>query len=291
MMNLNTQKAKVEMSMGSDLNAYISKVSKFESLSAEEETAVAKLIKDGSEEAKTLLIKANLKLVVSLAKKMLHSGNLTMFDLIQEGNLGLMTAVDKFNYKLGYRFATYASWWIKQYMFKAISEQSHAMKIPVYVQETISKYSKLKTEMEQVQNEVVSTEKVAKKMNMDAEKINLYLNAFCKMLSLDGDFDGDGQNDLSLSEVIEDKRSSAQKDAEYNNLTKDITSLLDTLKDRESSVLKKRFGLCDEQRQTLEEIGNLFGVTKECIRQTEARALRKLKENNLTEVLYSSYVG
>lgn len=291
MMNLNTQKANVEMSMGSDLNAYISKVSKFESLSAEEETAVAKLIKDGSEEAKTLLIKANLKLVVSLAKKMLHSGNLTMFDLIQEGNLGLMTAVDKFNYKLGYRFATYASWWIKQYMFKAISEQSHAMKIPVYVQETISKYSKLKTEMEQVQNEVVSTEKVAKKMNMDAEKINLYLNAFCKMLSLDGDFDGDGQNDLSLSEVIEDKRSSAQKDAEYNNLTKDITSLLDTLKDRESSVLKKRFGLCDEQRQTLEEIGNLFGVTKECIRQTEARALRKLKANNLTEVLYSSYVG
>lgn len=291
MMNLNTQKANVEMSMGSDLNAYISKVSKFESLSAEEETAVAKLIKDGSEEAKTLLIKANLKLVVSLAKKMLHSGNLTMFDLIQEGNLGLMTAVDKFNYKLGYRFATYASWWIKQYMFKAISEQSHAMKIPVYVQETISKYSKLKTEMEQVQNEVVSTEKVAKKMNMDAEKINLYLNAFCKMLSLDGDFDGDGQNDLSLSEVIEDKRSSAQKDAEYNNLTKDIISLLDTLKDRESSVLKKRFGLCDEQRQTLEEIGNLFGVTKECIRQTEARALRKLKENNLTEVLYSSYVG
>ena len=143
MMNLNTQKANVEMSMGSDLNAYISKVSKFESLSAEEETAVAKLIKDGSEEAKTLLIKANLKLVVSLAKKMLHSGNLTMFDLIQEGNLGLMTAVDKFNYKLGYRFATYASWWIKQYMFKAISEQSHAMKIPVYVQETISKYSKL----------------------------------------------------------------------------------------------------------------------------------------------------
>jgi len=291
MMNLNTQKANVEMSMGSDLNAYISKVSKFESLSAEEEIAVAKLIKEGSEEAKSLLIKANLKLVVSLAKKMLHSGNLTMFDLIQEGNLGLMTAVDKFNYKLGYRFATYASWWIKQYMFKAISEQSHAMKIPVYVQETISKYSKLKTEMEQVQNEVVSTEKVAKKMNMDAEKINLYLNAFCKMLSLDGDFDGDGQNDLSLSEVIEDKRASAQKDAEYNNLTKDITSLLDTLKDRESCVLKKRFGLCDEQRQTLEEIGNLFGVTKECIRQTEARALRKLKENNLTEVLYSSYVG
>jgi RNA polymerase primary sigma factor len=110
-------------------------------------------------------------------------------------------------------------------------------------------------------------------------------------LSLDGDFDKDGQNDLSLSEVIEDKKSSAQQDAEYNNLTQDINSLLETLKERECNVIKKRFGLCDEQRQTLEEIGNLYGVTKECIRQTEARALKKLKNNNLTEVLYTAYVS
>ena len=291
---MNTQKANFEqLSVGADfnLNAYVCKISKYPTLTPEEEKAIAKLAKEGSNEAKSILINSNLKLVVSLAKKMLHSGNLSMADLIQEGNIGLMTAVDKFNYKLGYRFATYASWWIKQAMFKAISEQSHAMKIPVYVQETISKYSKVKSEMEKVANEVITTEKVAKKMNIEAEKINLYLNAFCRMLSLDGDFEGDGQNDLSLSEVIEDRKASAQKDAEYNNLSQDINTLLGSLKERESSVIKMRFGLCDEQRQTLEEIGNLYGVTKECIRQTEARALKKLKNNDFSEILYSSYVS
>lgn len=290
-MNLNEKNAELSVNGDFNLNAYVNKISKFPNLTAEEEKTIAKLAKEGSVEAKNVLIQSNLKLVVTLAKKMLHSGNLTIADLIQEGNIGLMTAVDKFNYKLGYRFATYASWWIKQTMFKAISEQSHSMKIPVYVQETISKYSKVKSEMEKAANENISTEKVAKKMNIEAEKINMYLNAFCNMLSLDGDFDGDGQNDLSLSEVIEDRHASAQKEAEYNNLTKDINVLLSSLKERESCVIKKRFGLCDEQRQTLEEIGNLFGVTKECIRQTEARALKKLKDNNLTEMLYSSYVS
>lgn len=273
-----------------DLKEYCKKISEYPSLSAEEEKTLAKLAKEGSKEAKELLTKSNLKLVVCLAKKMLHSGNLSVSDLIQEGTIGLMTAVDKFNYKLGYRFSTYASWWIKQSMFKAISEQSHSIRIPVYVQETLAKYKKVKAEMEKSENTNLSTEKVAQKMNIEAEKINLYLNAFCNMLSLDGDFDGNNQNDLCLSEVIEDTNASAQQDAEYNSLTKDINILLNTLKERESSVIKMRFGLCDEQRQTLEEIGKIFGVTKECIRQTEARALKKLKENNLTEVLYSSYV-
>jgi RNA polymerase primary sigma factor len=176
-------------------------------------------------------------------------------------------------------------------MFKAISEQSHAMKIPVYIQETLSKYSKIKAEMERNSNTTIKTENVAKEMNIDADKINLYLNAFCKMLSLDGDFEGNGQSEMSLSEVIEDKKASAQNEAEYNNLSKDINSLLGTLKERESSVIKKRFGLCDEQRQTLEEIGNLYGVTKECIRQTESRALKKLKNNAMTEMLWTSYVS
>lgn len=291
MMNLNVKSVEnVQTSGDFNLNAYLNQLTKYGSLSAEEEKALAKLAKEGSTEAKAILIKCNLKLVVSLAKKMLHSGNLSMADLIQEGNLGLMTAVDKFNYKLGYRFSTYASWWIKQYMFKAVSEQSHAMRIPVYVQETIAKYTKVKAEIEKAESGTVSTERVAKEMNIEADKINTYLNAFCRMLSLDGDFDGDGQNDLSLSEVIEDKKSSANKEAEYNNLSQDINMLLNTLKERECSVIKKRFGLCDEQRQTLEEIGNLYGVTKECIRQTEARALKKLKNNCLTEELYSSYV-
>jgi RNA polymerase primary sigma factor len=291
MKNLNVSSSCTNESKDFDLNVYLSKISKYENLSAEEEKGFAKLAKEGSQEAKTILIQSNLKLVVTLAKKMLHTGNLTIADLIQEGNLGLMTAVDKFNYKLGYRFATYATWWIKQAMFKAISEQSHAMKIPVYIQETLSKYSKIKAEMERNSNTTIKTENVAKEMNIDADKINLYLNAFCKMLSLDGDFEGNGQSEMSLSEVIEDKKASAQNEAEYNNLSKDINSLLGTLKERESSVIKKRFGLCDEQRQTLEEIGNLYGVTKECIRQTESRALKKLKNNAMTEMLWTSYVS
>lgn len=290
---MNLSSSSVENTQNSDfnLNMYVNQISKYGSLSAEEEKALAKLAKEGSREAKSILTKCNLKLVVALAKKMIHSGNLSMADLIQEGNLGLMTAVDKFNYKLGYRFSTYASWWIKQYMFKAVSEQSHAMRIPVYVQETIAKYTKVKSEIEKNESGIVSTERVAKAMNIEADKINTYLNAFNKMLSLDGDFDCNGQNDLCLSEIIEDKKSSANQSAEYNNLSKDINMLLGTLKERECVVIKKRFGLCDEQKQTLEEIGNLYGVTKECIRQTEARALKKLKSNHLTEELFSSYVG
>ena len=274
-----------------NINAYTKKIGQYRDLTAEEEKSLAKLVKEGSQDAKKMLIKCNLKLVVNLARKMLHTGNLSVADLIQEGNIGLITAVDKFNYKLGYRFSTYASWWIKQAMFKAISEQSHGMKIPVYIQETISKYKKLKSEMEKNGNDTVSTEKVAEKMNMDAEKINIYLNAFCRMLSLDGDFENQNQDSLSLSEVIEDKNASAQETAEYNALTDDINSILNTLKERECKVIKMRFGLGDEQRQTLEEIGKLYGVTKECIRQTELRALKKLKNNQISEMLYATYIN
>ena len=273
-----------------NLSMYTKKIAKYGSLNAEEEKDIAKLAKEGSEDAKKMLIKCNLKLVVSIARKMIHTGNLSLSDLIQEGNIGLITAIDKFNYKLGYRFSTYASWWIKQAMFKAISEQSHGMKIPVYVQETISKYTKIKTEMEKNQNESVSTEKVAKKMNMDAEKINTYLNAFCRMLSLDGDFETQNQDSLSLSEVIEDTKASAQEEAEYKALSNDINSILGTLKERECNVIKMRFGLGEEQRQTLEEIGHIYGVTKECIRQTEARALKKLKNNEISEMLFTTYI-
>lgn len=292
MMNFNAQTA-AQNSNSADfcLNEYLGKISKYPSLTAEEEKTLAQMIKNGSKEAKEILIQCNLKLVVSIARKMLHTGGLSLGDLIQEGNLGLITAIEKYNYKLGYRFSTYATWWIKQSMFKTISEQSHSMKIPVYVQETLSKYSKVKAEMEKDNTQNISNEKIAEKMNIEPDKINLYLNAFSKMLSLDGNFDGNGQNDLSLSEVIEDTKASANKEAEYNNLTKDINTLLDTLKERESKVIKMRFGLCDEERQTLEEIGNLFGVTKECIRQTESRALKKLRNNDMTEMIYTSYVN
>ena len=170
----------------SDLARYIRDIAKFQSLSTEEEREVAKRIKAGDEDAKRTLIQANLKLVISVAKKAIHMSALPLIDLIQEGNLGLMVAVEKYNWKLGYKFQTYATWWIKQAMFKAISEQSHSMKIPVYIQETLSKFSKIKAEMERKYNCQVKNKDVAEKMNIAPDKLDTFLSAYSKTISIEG---------------------------------------------------------------------------------------------------------
>lgn len=269
---------------------YIKKISKIRSLTQEEEFECAREIAEGSLEAKQKLTRANLKLVVAVARKVIHTSKLPMIDLIQEGNVGLMVAVDKFNAKFGYRFATYASWWIKQSMFKAISEQSHSVKIPVYIQETLSKYSKMKSEAEKELQRSVSVEEVAKKMNTDSNKINNYLNAYKKTLSLDCDFETSNGSEVRLSDIIEDKKSSSEAKIEYEALKFDIKNIISILKEREQKVIVLRFGLNGGEKQTLEDIGKIYGVTKECIRQTEARALSKLKKNDSMLALYQSYV-
>lgn len=281
----------VQTSLFSDakVSDYVREISKYKNLSSEEEQELSKKAKNGDEEAKQELIKSNLKLVITIARKVIHSSKLPMIDLIQEGNIGLMVAVDKFNWKFGYRFATYASWWIKQAMFKAISEQSHCVKIPVYIQETLSKYSKVKSEMEKAGKKEVKTADVAKKMNMDESKINNYLNAYKKTLSLEGDFEMQNGSEVKLIDIIEDEKSSVQAQIEYESMKKDVVNLLNGLKEREQKVITLRFGLDGMQKQTLEEIGKLYGVTKECIRQTESRALNKLK-NNLSLNLLMDYV-
>ncbi len=268
---------------------YIKEISKYRNLSFEEEQELAKKAKEGDQNAKQELIKSNLKLVVTIARKVIHTSKLPMIDLIQEGNIGLMVAVDKFNWKFGYRFMTYASWWIKQAMFKAISEQSHSLKIPVYIQETLSKYSKVKSEMEKSGMCNVQTKDVAKKMNIEESKINNYLNAYKKTLSLEADFEIQNGSEVKLVDIIEDKKSSVQAEIEYETLKKDIKRLLNVLKEREQKVITLRFGLGNSEKQTLEEIGKIYGVTKECIRQTESRALNKLKNNNSLS-LFMDYV-
>ena len=272
------------------ISSYMREISKYKSLTLEEEQDLAKRIKEGDESAKQALIKANLKLVITIARKVIHTSKLPMVDLIQEGNIGLMVAVDKFNWKFGYRFATYASWWIKQAMFKAISEQSHSVKIPVYIQETLSKYSKIKAEMENAGNIDVKVEDVAKKMNVEADKIDGYLNAYKKTLSLEGDFEMQNGSEVKLVDIIEDKRVSISGAIEYSSMKNEIIKLLNNLKDREQKVITLRFGLNGEEKQTLEEIGKFYGVTKECIRQTEARALKKLRNNNLSQNLFECYM-
>ena len=173
-----------------EISAYSRKANSFKSLSAEEEKEIATKAKAGDKVAKKVLVQSNLKLVLTIARKVIHVAKLPMIDLIQEGNLGLMVAVEKFNPELGYRFSTYASWWIKQAMFKAISEQSYCMKIPVYIQETLSKFSKVKAEMERVYNCQVTNKDVAEKMNLEPEKIDTYLSAYSTTVSIEGSFDG-----------------------------------------------------------------------------------------------------
>ena len=268
------------------LKDYIREISDYKALSQDEEKALARQAKSGDLDAKKQLIKANLKLVITIAKKVIHVSGLPMTDLIQEGNVGLMIAADK----LGYKFATYASWWIKQSMFKAISEQSHCMKIPVYIQETLSRFSKLKREMERECNSQVKTEDVAKKMNISADKIDSFLNAYSKTISIESGLENNDGKEMNIADIIEDKKASATDNAEFEDLKSDILNVISTLKEREQEVVKLRYGLENNNKMTLEEIGNIYGVTKECIRQTELRALKKMRFSVLGQQVLTAYV-
>lgn len=288
----NPAKSKVLQS-GEDslLSCYLREISDYPTLTAEEEKQVAKRAKEGDMTAKKELVQANLKLVITIARKAIHISRIPMIDLIQEGNLGLMIAVEKFNWKLGYKFSTYASWWIKQSMFKAISEQSHCMKIPVYIQETLSKFSKVKSEMERQYNCQVKTDDVAKKMDISAEKIDSYLSAYSKTISIEGGFDSENSKEINVADILEDEKSCVYSIVEFEHLRKDIESVVSTLKDREQEVIKMRYGLGDFARNTLEEIGNIYGVTKECIRQTELRALQKMRSSAFGQDVLSCYIN
>jgi len=264
-------------SNSTDLGNYLRKVNSIKSLDVKEEKELALRAKNGDVLAKKELVQANLKLVMTIARKAIHVSKLPLVDLIQEGNLGLMIAVEKFNPDLGYRFATYATWWIKQAMFKAISEQSYCMKIPVYIQETLSKFSKIKAEMERSYNCQVTNKDVAEKMNIEPEKIDTYLSAYTTTVSLEGSYEINNGSELAVADVVADDRETVEENIEYEELKKEIANVVSTLKEREQAVIKMRFGLENFAKTTLEEIGNMFGVTKECIRQTEARAMNKLK--------------
>ena len=272
-------------------NSYVKDVSKIKSLTSKEERELAKRVAEGDIEAKKALISANLKLVLTIAKKVIHVAKLPMTDLIQEGNLGLMVAVEKFNYKLGFKFSTYASWWIKQAMFKAISEQAYCMKIPVYVQETLSKFSKVKAEMEQKYNCSVKNEDVAKEMNIEPNKIDSFLNAYNKSISIEGEFEIGAGKEVSFADILVDEKASVSANIEEESLKNDIIYIVSCLKEREANVVRMRFGLEDDEKRTLEEIGNMYGVTKECIRQTEIRALRNMRALANKEGLLAGYCG
>lgn len=287
--NSNPAKNEVlEASNDSVLSAYLREISSYPQLTFEQEKELAQLIEQGDSEAKKRLIQANLKLVITVARKAIHMSALPVIDLIQEGNMGLMIAAEKYNYRLGYRFSTYAAWWVKQAMFKAISEQSHCMKIPVYIQETLSKFSKVKSQMEQEVNTSVKTEDVAKKMNIAPDKIEMFLSAYTKTISIENGLEKNDGKELNVADILADNSSLVSENIEFQSLKNDIQNVISTLKEREQEVVKMRYGLDDTERYTLEEIGNIYGVTKECIRQTELRALKKMKLSGAS--LLSSYI-
>ena len=254
---------------------YLKEIGRVDLLSAKDETELAKRIEQGDEEAKKRLAEANLRLVVSIAKRYVGRGMLFL-DLIQEGNMGLIKAVEKFDYMKGFKFSTYATWWIRQAITRAIADQARTIRIPVHMVETINKLIRVQRQLLQDLGREPSPEEIAKEMELTPEKVREILKIAQEPVSLETPI-GE-EDDSHLGDFIEDQDAMAPQDAAaYESLKEQLEDVLDTLTDREENVLRLRFGLDDGRTRTLEEVGKVFGVTRERIRQIEAKALRKLR--------------
>ncbi|MEX2462418.1 MAG: RNA polymerase sigma factor RpoD [Paenibacillaceae bacterium] len=254
---------------------YLKEIGRVPLLSAEDEVDLAKRIENGDEEAKRRLAEANLRLVVSIAKRYVGRGMLFL-DLIQEGNMGLIKAVEKFDHTKGYKFSTYATWWIRQAITRAIADQARTIRIPVHMVETINKLIRVSRQLLQELGREPSPEEIAKEMDLSTEKVREIMKIAQEPVSLETPI-GE-EDDSHLGDFIEDQEALAPADAAaYELLKEQLEDVLDTLTEREENVLRLRFGLDDGRTRTLEEVGKVFGVTRERIRQIEAKALRKLR--------------
>ena len=262
---------------------YLKEIGRVPLLDAEREAELAKRMSEGDEEAKRELVEANLRLVVSIAKRYVGKG-LFFLDLIQEGNLGLMKAVSKFDYTKGYKFSTYATWWIRQAITRAIADQARTIRIPVHMVETIHKVTKVSRQMLQEKGREVSAAEVAKEMNMNPDKVREIMKIAQDPISLETPVGEEG--DSHIGDFIEDQESPAPAEAaSYELLREQLNEVLHTLTPREEQVLRLRFGLEDGRQRTLEEVGQQFNITRERIRQIEAKALRKLRHPSRSKKL------
>ena len=263
------------ISVEDPVRMYLKEIGKVPLLTAEEEVELAKRMEAGDEYAKQKLCEANLRLVVSIAKKYMGRGMLFL-DLIQEGNLGLIKAVDKFDYRKGYKFSTYATWWIRQAITRSIADQARTIRIPVHMVETINKLIRVSRQMLQEKGREPSPDEIAEEMGISAEKVREILKIAQEPVSLETPI-GE-EEDSHLGDFIPDEDAPAPADAAaFTMLKEQLVDVLSTLTDREQKVLKLRYGLGDGRARTLEEVGREFDVTRERIRQIEAKALRKLR--------------
>jgi RNA polymerase primary sigma factor len=254
---------------------YLKEIGRVDLLSAEEEIQLANRIEAGDEEAKRRLAEANLRLVVSIAKRYVGRGMLFL-DLIQEGNMGLIKAVEKFDYRKGFKFSTYATWWIRQAITRAIADQARTIRIPVHMVETINKLIRVQRQLLQDLGREPTPEEIGEDMDLSPDKVREILKIAQEPVSLETPI-GE-EDDSHLGDFIEDQdATSPSEHAAYELLKEQLEDVLDTLTDREENVLRLRFGLDDGRTRTLEEVGKVFGVTRERIRQIEAKALRKLR--------------
>ncbi|MBR6725746.1 MAG: RNA polymerase sigma factor RpoD [Clostridia bacterium] len=254
---------------------YLKEIGKVPLLNADRELELAQKMGAGDQKAKQELVEANLRLVVSIAKRYVGKG-MFFLDLIQEGNLGLMKAVDKFDYRKGYKFSTYATWWIRQAITRAIADQARTIRVPVHMVETIHKVSRVQRQLLQELGHEASAEDIAQSMGMSAEKVREIMKIALDPVSLETPI-GE-EEDSHLGDFIEDVDSPAPAEAaSYTLLREQLSEVLHTLTPREEQVLRLRFGLDDGHTRTLEEVGKKFNITRERIRQIEAKALRKLR--------------
>lgn len=262
---------------------YLKEIGRVDLLTADEEIALAKRIEAGDIEAKGRLAEANLRLVVSIAKRYVGRGMLFL-DLIQEGNMGLMKAVEKFDFNKGFKFSTYATWWIRQAITRAIADQARTIRIPVHMVETINKLIRVQRSLLQDLGRDPSPEEIGEEMDLPTEKVREILKIAQEPVSLETPI-GE-EDDSHLGDFIEDQDATSPSDhAAYELLKEQLEDVLDTLTDREENVLRLRFGLDDGRTRTLEEVGRVFGVTRERIRQIEAKALRKLRHPSRSKQL------
>ena len=276
-----------EYNLDDPVRMYLKEIGQIKLLSADEEVELAKMVSEGSQYAKNKLTEANLRLVVSIAKK--YSGRgLHILDLIQEGNTGLIRAVDKFDWTKGNKFSTYATWWIRQAITRAIADQARTIRVPVHMVEVINKATRCNRKLVQELGREPTVEEIAAELGLPVEKIIEANRTAADTLSLDTPV-GD-EEDTSIGSFVEDERTPGPADATSNALLAEaLKDILDTLTEREADVLRMRFGMYDGRTHTLEEVGQIFGVTRERIRQIENKAIRKLRHPSRAKKIKDFY--